>query len=93
MQQAELMEILPELKAKVEDYNRYGTTQPTTQDIKIYECRQHNLMILKAEKERWQRIREARLYNLEIKAKEEEEESIKLLELLKKNKELLSTIR
>ena len=33
MQQTELLEILPELKAKVENYKLYGTTNPTEWDI------------------------------------------------------------
>lgn len=100
MQQAELIEILPELKAKVDDYNRYGTTQPTTQDIKIFECRQYNLK-LKAEQEAkrsyWQRVQESRQYNLKMlaiaKQQKQEQREIHLLELVKKNKDILSSVR
>jgi len=100
MQQAELCEILPELKAKVENYQRYGVVSPTAKDIKIAECRAYNLKV-KAEQERkmeyWQRVNEARRYNLNLLAIErqqkQQEQDIRLYELVRENPQILSSIR
>ena len=100
MQQAELCEILPELKAKVENYKVYGVVSPTKQDINTAECRAYNLK-LKAEQiakaERWQRIQEARIHNLKILAIErqqrQEQQDIRLYEIVRENPQILSSIR
>lgn len=75
MQQTELIEMpnLQALEEARENFKRYGTTQPTERDIKIYEARQYNLKILaeqKAKREYWRKVMEARAYNLALKMKQ-----------------------
>ena len=100
MQQSELYEILPELKAKVENYKVYGVVSPTKQDIKIAECRAFNLRLKaeqEAKREYWQRVNEARTYNLNLLAIErqqkQEQQDIRLYELVRENPQILSSIR
>ncbi|MEK6883452.1 MAG: hypothetical protein AABY22_27745 [Nanoarchaeota archaeon] len=100
MQQAELLEILPELKAKVESYKLYGTTIPTDKDIKIAECRAYNLKLKdeqEAKREYWRKVQEARAYNLSLRFKQqqqrENEQDIKIYELVKANPQILSSVR
>ena len=104
MQQAELCEILPELKAKVEYFKVFGTAQPSQEQIKrmkhIQETREFNLK-LKAEQERkrsyLQRVNEARAYNLGLRFKQQlqrqEQQDIKLLEMVRLNPMVLSSMR
>mgnify|MGYP001562933437 CR=1 FL=1 len=100
MQQAELLEILPELKAKVESYKLYGTTTPTDKDIDIAECRAYNLKLKaeqEAKREYWQRVQQTRVYNLALRFKQrqqkQEQQYIKILEMVKANPQILSSIR
>lgn len=83
MQQTELLEMpnLTALEEARENFKKYGTTQPTERDIKIYEARQYNLKLLaeqKAKKEYWHKVMEARAYNLSLKMKQD---NLKPLEL------------
>lgn len=104
MQQAELCEILPELKQRTECYQLFGTAMPNGEQLRKYEqiqaIRQENLN-LKAEQERkreyWNRVQEARCHNLKLLAiarqQKQEQREIQLLELVKRNKDVLSSVR
>ena len=77
MQQAELIEIGILSKEAVENFKKYGTTEPTERDIKICEVRQYNLKLLaeqRAKREYWYKVKEARIYNLKLKAEQEARE-------------------
>lgn len=100
MQQDELCEILPELKKKRQNYKLYGIVSPTAKDIHIAKVRAENLKLLaqqKANKEKWQRIQEARCFNLvqlaKEKAEREQQQDIRLLEIVKENPQILSSVR
>jgi len=100
MQQAELIEIGILDKEAVSNYQLYGVVSPTAKDIKIAECRAYNLKLKseqKAKTERWQRIQEARIYNLKLLATEmqqkQQEQDIRLLEMVRVNPMVLSSIR
>ncbi|MEK6884133.1 MAG: hypothetical protein AABY22_31175 [Nanoarchaeota archaeon] len=100
MQQSELIEIGILDKQTIENYKLYGVVNPTAKDIKIVECRAYNLKLKaeqRANKEKWQRIQEARAFNLALRFKQqqqrEREQDIKLYELVKSNKDILSSVR
>jgi len=100
MQQSELIEIGILDREAIDNFKKYETTKPTGRDIKIYECRQYNLELLaeeNAKREYWQKVKEARAYNLALIEKNKsialELRERRLLEMLKIDKSILSSVR